>query len=212
MSGVAFTEEMRGHVCFGEADFASGHTAGRELDIDLMFHLTITVPDAGDLAVDAPATGWVGCHALGGRREVERGVFNCFVDAADPAARKNMLYRLWFRDGVGRPLTLAGFKVIADGGALDIWPDTSTLYTRVRRGHVEAHEEDGAELVASGVLHIRKRDFARQLTTFRGQGATLSERAAALARFNTGFAGQLWQVYGGRGAVRRPRARAVTRG
>ncbi|MEX2194630.1 MAG: hypothetical protein WD844_05030 [Thermoleophilaceae bacterium] len=212
MSGVAFTEEMRGHACFGEGDFARGHAEGRESDTELMFHLTIEIPDAADLAADAPATGWVGCHALGGRREVERGVFNCFVDAADPDARKNMLYRLWFSDGVGRPLTLAGFKVIADGGALDVWPDTSTLYTRVRRGHLEAHEDEGAELVAAGILHIRKRDFARQLTTFRGRGDMRGDRAAALARFNMGFAGQLWDVYGGSGAVRRRRARQVTPG
>jgi hypothetical protein len=199
---VSFTEEMRGYVSFGESDFARGYEQGRELDTPLKFHLTIELADAGDLGADATATGWIGCDALGGRREVERGVFNCFVDASPPA-EKNMLYRLWFSDGVGHPLTLAGFKVIAPGGAPDVWRDTSTLYTRVLRGHRGPGEDDGAELVASGILHIRKRDFARQLTTFRGNGGTPRERAAALALFNARFAGQLWQVYGGAGALRR---------
>lgn len=202
MSTVAFTEQMRGYAAFGERDYARGYERGRDLDEDLMFHLTIEIADPADLAADARAIGWVECHALGGRREVERGVFNAFVPATGPG-RLNMLYRLWFSDGVGRPLTLTGFKVIDTGGALDIWPDTSTLYTRVLRGHLDPGADDGAELVASGVLHIRKRDFARQLTTFRGSGATAGERARALAQFNLGFAGALWGVYGGRGLARR---------
>lgn len=209
MSGVSFTEEMRGYVCFGERDYARGFGDGRELGTAIMFHLTIDVPDPGNLAADAPARGYVECHAVGGRRGVERGVFNCFVDAPRLGV-KNMLYRLWFSDGVGHPLTLTGFKVIDRGGALDVWPDTSTLYTRLLRGHTEPHEDADADLVAAGILRIRKRDFARQLTTFRSDAPRPRERAAALARFNRAFAGQLWGLYGGSGALRRRGAPVVT--
>ena len=56
------------------------------------------------------------------------------------------------------------------------------------RGHVDAAGEAGAEIVASGVLRIRARDFARQLTTFRGS-------VGGLLRFLTIFLGQLAEAY-----------------
>ncbi len=95
-------------------------------------------------------------------------MFNLFVDT-EPGV-KHMLYRLWFRDGVGHPLTMTGYKLVRDDAGFDVWHDTTTLFTRVLRGHVEEDEEEGAELVGSGVLRIRVRDFAKQLTTFRSHG------------------------------------------
>ena len=94
----------------------------------------------------AGAFGWVECDALGGRLAVERGVFNLFVDT-EPGV-KHMLYRLFFRDGVGHPLTMTGYKLVRDDAGFDVWQDTTTLFTRVLRGHVEDFDEDGAELVA----------------------------------------------------------------
>src|SRR5436305_6929192 len=99
-----------------------------------------------------------------------------------------MLYRLWFRDGVGHPLTLTGFKLVRDDPGFDIWRDTTTLFTRILRGHLEASQERDAEVVASGILCIRLRDFARQLTTFRTRGPDPAARAGALVRFGWLFA------------------------
>jgi cholesterol oxidase len=99
-----------------------------------------------------------------------------------------MLYRLFFRDGAGHPLTLSGYKLIEDNAGFDVWRDTTTLFTRVLRGHVDEPGEAGAEIVASGVLRIRIRDFARQLTTFRG-------KLGALLKFMTIFLGQLAEAY-----------------
>ena len=48
-----------------------------------------------------------------------------------------MLYRLFFRDGAGHPLTLSGHKLIEDNAGFDVWRDTTTLFTRVLRGHVD---------------------------------------------------------------------------
>ena len=48
-------------------------------------------------------------------------------------------------------------------------------------------------MVATGILHILPRDFARQLTTFR---VDPRDRVDALARFGALFAGDLWEVYG----------------
>ena len=68
-------------------------------------------------------------------------MFNLFVDT-EPGV-KHMLYRLWFRDGVGHPLTLTGFKLVRDDAGFDVWKDTTTLFTRVLRGHVEEGGDDG---------------------------------------------------------------------
>ncbi len=189
-SSVQFTEEMLGHVTFGETDYGRGADAGRDGSAALMFHLTIAVDDIERFAHDprrnAGAHGYIVCDALGGKLPVEHGDFNLFVDTAPGV--KQMLYRLYFRDGAGHPLTLSGHKLIEDNAGFDVWRDTTTLFTRVLRGHVDEAGEAGAELVASGVLRIRVRDFARQLTTFRGS-------VRGLVRFMIIFAGQLADAY-----------------
>lgn len=186
-AGVRFTEEMKGRVSFGETDFKRGYRGSTYL----MFHLTIGTQDIESFVADprheADAAGWVGCEDLGGRRPVERGWFNLFVDTGEPGD-KRMLYRLHFADAVGHPLTLTGHKVIKHDKGFDLWPDTTTLYTRVLRGHVDPGGDDAAEIVASGVLRVQKLDFARQLTTFRGP-------PGALVRFNLLFADNLREVY-----------------
>ncbi len=192
---VRFTEEMLGHVTFGEEDFARGAAPDRPGSGPLKFHLTIEVEDIEHFATDptrqAGAHGYLESDALGGRLAVERGVFNLFVDT-EPGV-KRMLYRLWFRDGVGHPLTLSGHKLVRNDVGFDVWPATTTLYTRVLRGHVE--EDEGAEVVASGVLRIRIRDFARQLTTFRAGGPSAGSKLGALVRFGWIFLGQLAETY-----------------
>jgi cholesterol oxidase len=196
-SSVQFTEEMLGHITFGESDFNRGSAADRPGAGFFKFHLTIVVDDIRRFGVDpmreAGAFGWVECDALGGRLPVERGVFNLFVDS-EPGV-KHMLYRLFFRDGVGHPLTMTGYKLVRDDAGFDVWRDTTTLFTRVLRGHVEAHEDDTAELVASGVLRIRVRDFAKQLTTFRSHGPGIGQQLGALVRFGWIFLGQLAEAY-----------------
>jgi hypothetical protein len=110
---------------------------------------------------------------------VEKGVFNLFVDEEDPS-RKRMLYRLFFRDGAGHPLTLSGFKVVEDDPGLDLWTDTTTLFTRVLQGHVDPEQEAQAPVAASGIMQIYLLDFFRQLTTFETEGPTPADRASAL--------------------------------
>ncbi|HVL27214.1 MAG TPA: hypothetical protein VM390_03630 [Acidimicrobiales bacterium] len=201
MSTVEFTEEMKGYVTLGETDFQKGFDQGKQHGTFLMFHLTIVADDV-DAFVDDPrreaaARGWVRCDALGGKLAVEEGIFNLFVDTDDPAL-KHMLYRLYFADGSGHPLTLSGFKLVKDGRGFDLWPDTSTLFTRVLAGHVDADGEPSAEVTAAGILRIRPLDFARQLTTFRSRGGSLRDRARALVKFGRLFLGDLWRIYGGR--------------
>jgi cholesterol oxidase len=196
-SSVRFTEEMLGHVTFGELDFARGARADRDGATAFKFHLTIDVADMASFARDplrpATAAGWIESDAFGGKLVVEQGWFNLFVDV-EPGV-KHMLYRLWFRDGVGHPLTMTGVKVVKDDAGFDVWKDTTTLFTQVLKGHVEEGDDDTAEVVASGILRIRMRDFAKQLTTFRAGGPDAGARLGALTRFGVIFMRQLAEAY-----------------
>lgn len=196
--GVRFTEHMAGPAAVGQTDPGAGRLAGEADGTRLGFRLTISVDDLDRFIVDprsaADAQGWVESDVLGGRLPVERGEFNLFVDEGDPAD-KRMLYRLWFRDAAGHRLRLDGHKVVHDNPGVDLWTDTTTLFTTV----VRLVDPDGAgpaeQPVMAGVLRITPASFARQLTTFRATAPTLAGRTAAVARFGRLFAGHLWDVY-----------------
>jgi predicted acylesterase/phospholipase RssA len=205
---LSFTEEMKGFISFDELDYDLGRRRGEEEGTSIMFHLTITV-DGVNRFVTWPdhdtddVKGYIKCDALGGKLPVEQGTFNLFIDEQDPAQKK-MLYRLFFHDDRGRALTLSGFKEVKDDPGRDLWHDTTTLFTRILDGHVDAAEEEAAKgdpeklqqmVVASGIIVIQYFDFLKQLTTFRTEGPTRSDRASAMARFGRLFIGKLWDVY-----------------
>ncbi len=195
---LQFTEEMKGFVTLGANDYDTGFRQGREAGTALMFHLDIKVDGVNRFVTnpqhEAAAEGYIRCDALGGQLPVEKGVFNLFVHQDNPQ-RKLMLYRLFFRDGKGNPLTLSGYKDIKNDPGLDVWEDTTTLFTKVFRGHVEADAETAAEVVAQGIIHIHLLDFLHQLTTFKVEGNSLADKASAFARFGELFMGKLWDVY-----------------
>lgn len=193
-----FTEEMKGYVSLGEVDYGAGYERGRQDGNFFMFKVTIAI-DGVDRFVESPdhegrAEGWIESQILGGRLPISRGVFNLFVDEGQPDV-KRMLYRLYFQDGAGHPLTLSGFKLVHDDPGLDLWSDTSTLYVRILRGHVGPGDEAASEVAATGIVKILMLDFLQQLTTFRVEGPTLSDRTAVLTRFGRLFLGKLWDVY-----------------
>ena len=205
-STVRFTEEMLGHVTFGETDFARGAQPDRDGSSAFKFHLTIEVEDIEAFGNDplrpATAVGYVVGDAFGGKLPVEQGWFNLFVDV-EPGV-KHMLYRLWFRDGVGNPLTMIGFKLVKDDAGFDIWKDTTTLFTRVLQGHVPEGDDETATVLASGTIIIRARDFAKQLTTFRMGGPSVGAKVGALAKFGFIFVQQLAEAYVLKGRKRVP--------
>src|SRR5579883_71545 len=189
---------MKGFVTPGEPDYSVGFSRGKATGTAASFALTIIIDDVDHFVADpnheASAVGWVDCAAFGGRRPVSNGSFNLFVDDGDPR-RKLMYYRLWFEGAQGRPLTLLGYKDVKDDPGLDVWSDTTTLYTRVLEGHRTRDEDGGARVLAAGVLKLYLMDFLKELTTFRVEAPTAADRAAALARFGALFLGKLWDVY-----------------
>lgn len=193
-----FTEQMKGFFSLGETDPEIGLREGRANDDRLAFELTIRVDGVNRFLTrpdhEARAEGRIECPALGGTLEVEKGVFNLFVHEDDPR-KKRMLYRLHFTSADGEPLTFSGVKYVEDDPGFDAWQDTTTLFVKIFRGHIAAKDEEAGEVVGSGVLRLGVLDFMKQLTTFRTEGPSASDRIAALGRFGTRFFGKLWDVY-----------------
>ncbi|MCP3866834.1 MAG: alpha/beta hydrolase [Gammaproteobacteria bacterium] len=194
-----FTEDMKGYVTFGAVSFKDGFEKGRDSRTSLMFRLTIEMDDIDEFVAnkmhEAKATGYIECDRLGGKRPVERGIFNLFIDTGDLYGKK-MRYRLFFSDSQGNPMTLSGSKDVQDSPGIDIWTDTSTLYTNLYSGHIQAEQEASTQIQAAGILRIEIQDFAKQLTTFRTNGSTFAERMVTMEKFGSLFVGSLWQVYG----------------
>ena len=195
---LSFTETMRGFVDREQTDYDLAYRAGKSNKERLDFTLTIEVDGVNRFVTDpmheARATGHVEGAIVGGKRPVENGVFNLFIDEGD-RAQKWMRYRLWFRDDQDRELTLAGFKDVKDDKGFDTWSDTTTLYVRLVEGHVDWDTIDDHTPIAYGILRIHMRDFLRQLTTFRTTGPSLMDRSAAMGSFGKLFLGDLWEVY-----------------
>ena len=102
---------------------------------------------------------------------------------------------LHLTDDADKPVTLVGVKTVNSGRPWLIWRETTTLHTRLLRGHTRPEEDDQAETIASGEVRLSVPDFLRELTTFRVTGPSSQARARGLAQFGTLFAGKLWDVY-----------------
>ncbi|EQA37347.1 ab-hydrolase associated lipase region [Leptospira inadai serovar Lyme str. 10] len=198
---LEFTEEMKGYITLSpKSSYQDSYSAGKKEKNYIMFHLTIRIADVAFFVYDptekGTAIGWVDCASLGGRLEVVKGDFNCFVDKGAPSENvKNMQYRLFLKNRKGAEYTLSGHKVVKDDGILNIWNDTSTLYTRIFDGFVIEKSELKTEKIAEGILHIHELDFIKQMTTFRSNGKTFEDRKNAFLQFGELFAGNLWEVY-----------------
>lgn len=195
---LRFTEEMKGFIDFGEDDCRIAYERGRSQKQRCMFHLTMDIRGINRFVLDpdheTAARGYIECESLGGRLPVEHGRFNLLLQQEVPG-HQFMLYRLFFRDREGHPLTLTGYKDVRNDAGFDLWADTTTLFVRVFQGHVEADSEQDAQRVAAGILRIYARDFAKQLTTFRVEAPTLADRIEVTKRFGQLFLGKLWDVY-----------------
>ena len=199
---LQFTEEMKGFASKGaaattRADYEKAASAAKDAKSSLMFHLDVKVEDVDDFLTSPAhrtrADGYIESALYGGRRPVSNGTINLLVDAGDPT-KKQMRYRIPFTAADGQDYTLVGFKDISGHTITDVWPETTTLYTQILKGHVA--EGANGPVDASGILIIRPEDFIfTQMLSFRVDGPPAT-RAAALARFGAMFMGKLWDVYG----------------
>lgn len=198
--GVQFTEHMKGWVSFDDTDFNQALLRGHAGGTSAKLRLAIQIRDLDEFVADrdehAAARGWFECDELGGRLMVETGRLQLF--AREPDRRHlRMRYRLFLRDQVGRPLTLAGFKLVEDDPNFDSWRDVTTLFCRLFAGHLEDRQESPERIVATGILRLTAVALLRELISFRGQARSLFSRARAVASFQVFFLRELAGAYAG---------------
>ena len=191
--GITFRETMQGPFSLSATDPREGRTAGEEAGTSLAMHVTVTVRDL-DRFIDDPRhngslIGEVDFPPLGMGIPTGDGVFRLFSPADDPST-KLMVYELPFQhEGVS--YYLAGFKEVRDDPGVDLWSDTTTLYTRLHRG-----TDASGPVVGAGVLRLDATTFAKVAASVRAVDATSPAEAARLiARFGEFFARELWKSY-----------------
>jgi cholesterol oxidase len=197
--GIRFTETMKGFWSRTPGlDYLQAEADGKTADAPLQFTLTVESDDVADMIANpqhrATMVGTVICPALSPNAlSVTRGEFHLFVDDAQQAGAKQMIYKMVMRTEDGRPYFFSGFKEMTDSNALHSWPQTTTLYVVVRDG-----ETEDAPVLGKGVLHIAPLDFAKQMRTMTVTNASsFRERLLWMERFGRFFAGNLWDQYGG---------------
>lgn len=195
MGSARFTEQMKGFHTPGAPAFDAGYWTGRQDWNRLGFRLTIGADDVAAALADPEhrmaATGWVRCAALtAADLPVAAGEFQLF-SAGSARDRHLMRYRLPV-DAPAGPMTVLGHKLVGNDRGFDLWPDTTTLYTRIVHGHLDFDAPPAAEY-SRGILRLDAAMFSRQMLTFRGT-------PGGIARFGAFFGGSLARTYG-----RRPR-------
>ena len=198
MGGVTFSETLEGWIGARELDVNQGVVTGRRdgTRLRLMAHL-VRVEDmkiVRDTGTPAEARGSASSALLGGRCEVLEGSTFNLLQPRPEARSSRMLYRLFVRDAGGAPVTVSGFKVVFDDRGWDVWTDTTSLHTRLLRGHLDKDAEDRAgadEVLGAGILEISLPTFLKLVAGMQGD---VGDRV----RFGRAFLGRLWDIYGGR--------------
>ena len=191
-TGITFTETMEGPFALGETDPAAG--ARRGTATPLSMHATITIRDVERFITDpqhqADLAGKLDFAPFGQAIPADRGVFKLFAPSED-RRMKLMVYQMAFRHG-GERYYLAGRKEVRNDPGIDLWPDTTTLYTHLHRG-----DDTSGAVAGAGILRIDATAFAKVLATVRPIDApSAAEGARMVARFGQFFAGELWDTYG----------------
>jgi hypothetical protein len=192
--GLAFRETMSGGFALGETDPETGRRKGAAAGTSLSLHATVMIRDLDRFLTepDHPGglAGSIDFAPLGGTSTGSTGVFKLFNPSGQPGL-KLMVYELGFRHD-GRDYYLAGRKEVRDASVIDMWKQTTTLYTTLHEG-----TDTSGPVVGAGVLTLGVEDLIRMLATVHATGtASLAEQGAAIARFGRFFLGELWDSYG----------------
>lgn len=193
--GLTFRETMAGGFTLGETGYETGDRRGKAAGNILAIHCTIEIGDLdrflGDRTVTGDLSGTVDLVPLGVGLPATRGVFNLFSPSDDPKTRL-MVYELAFAHG-GEEYYLAGKKEVRDDFGVDLWSDTTTLYTRLHRG-----ADAAAPVAGAGILRLGPAELLRLLSTLRAtNAASKAAEGAAVSRFGQFFLGHLWGSYAG---------------
>lgn len=199
MRGIQFTETMRGHVSTAVVDdYAKAEARGKQDGTTFEFTLTVASNDLDDMlknpAHQARLDGTISCPTLSPQPlQVTNGTFKLLVTDPTRVNARLMVYEMVARAQDGKSYRIDGFKVIHDDKHVEIWADTTTLFTTVTDLNGPSERVAG-----KGILHILPADFMRQMTTLQVPNAKSPVDALdGVAKFGAFFAGALFQTYGG---------------
>jgi hypothetical protein len=101
-----------------------------------------------------------------------------------------MIYEFGFTHR-GEHYYFAGKKKVENDPGLDMWKDTTTLFSTLYQGSNKT-----GTILGSGVLRITLSGFVRQLTTMTAINCrTKGEKVETLLTFGHFFASELWDSY-----------------
>lgn len=192
--GITFRETMRGWFALDETDPARGAVRGEAAGQQLAMHAAIEIENLDEFLRDpghaGRLTGTIDFPPLGDGVAADRGVFRLFSPTEDPQAR-HMVYELGFARS-GQDYYLAGHKQVRDDPGIDLWSDTTTLFTTLHKGR-----DRQAPVAGAGVLRLGVKDLADLMSTLRVTNAAgAADVAAGYATFGGFFLGELWKIYG----------------
>jgi cholesterol oxidase len=195
--GMRFTETMKGFVSTKVTDdFQKGFDQGTADNSTFEFTLTVISDDLNDILdnPDHPArlVGTSTAPVLSAKPMTGEGQFQLLVTDPTRVNTRLMTYAMKMTSEEGKTYFLDGTKIISDDGLLNIWRDTSTLFTTIYDG-----DSTAAPVLAKGILHIEVADFMRQMTTMQITNApTVQDSLTGLIRFGAFFGQSLFDVYG----------------
>lgn len=191
--GITFRETMQGGFSLNHTDPLAGSEAGKQQSVQLAMHATITIDDLEQF-ISHPdhgghIVGVIDFPPLGTGIVAERGVFNLFSPAHDPNT-KHMIYELGFSAN-GQDYYLAGRKIVRNETRLDLWSDTTTLFTTLHAGR-----DARAPVVGAGILGLGPVALMKLLTTLRAiNTSTPDDTVRVIARFGQFFSRELFDSY-----------------
>jgi hypothetical protein len=180
---------MEGWFALGAEAPEDGAAEGVRNGTRLTMRATVTIDDLDRfVALREHAGGLVGAidfQPLGFGLVAPTGVFQLFSPGPGENSRR-MVYELAFRAGE-RPHYLAGEKRVRNDAGVDLWKDTTTLFTKLHAGS----DATGA-IVGAGILTLGVRQLLALISTLKPINGGDAGTIATFGRF---FFGELWEVY-----------------
>ncbi|TGK36044.1 alpha/beta fold hydrolase [Leptospira gomenensis] len=197
--GIEFTECMKGFFSTSSKESTErGYEIGKDEGSSVEFLLTIRGENLEEMIHNpehkAVLFGTVKAPVISKDiLTVTNGEFQLFTNREDRIETRNMVYRMILQTEEGKKFLFVGEKWIQNDGLLNIWRDTSTLYTTIYDG-----ESDSSPVYGKGILHILPEDFAVQMTTMKViNSKSAVDTIKGMAKFGAFFSGALYDVYGG---------------
>jgi len=189
--GFSFREMMSGGFALGETDPAAGAEKGKTSVLTM--HGAITIDDLDAFRTDPNHAGVLDVRMdwapFGNDLPAPGGVFNLFSPSGDPKV-KLMVYE-WGLEHNGEKYYFAGHKNVEVHPLIDLWKDTTTLYTQLHKG-----ADKSGPVVGAGIISLGAVELMQMVGTFKALNAkSVEDSARATAEFGRFFLGELWDTY-----------------